>query len=967
MIGSNFHKYLINLGFSEKEILSSLSENVFSYSPYGQVPLVKYIVVKSEIELYNQHLKLWNQNSDCVFIAVDSDRTHIIDAKKKPKPNAVLGTSVCIKSFDYGINSAGFKDIDVEIISKNHIDSASFYHFVQQKQRKKEEVDKDLLLNLIALRNDLINENNEQIIHLLILRCLFVKYLEDRSIFEYDFLPNILKSKSSRNLISAFNEVCKINGDVFGSNRLSEEDIKVEYLDKLYLFFSTDYQSGQGTLFPYQFDNIPIQLISHVYEAFLKNDTKRGKGIYYTPSFVVNFMLSQSLKARAQENPQMKVLDPAVGSGAFLVESFKILRDALSKKYERRLSYEEKKYILENQLYGIDNDKDALQISAFSLYLALLEDESPEFIRHEIEYSNPILPSLIGSNLMNANTLVDHVFENIKFDFIVSNPPWGSVPTGTDKENIAEREAIDNKSGAYPEYNCVADYERSQAFLRRVERWQKSDTLTVMIVKNSIFLNDKTENFRYDFLEKNQIETFFELSHYNKILFKKKVIGKIRGKEPVEIGANEPCAIVIYKPNRNNTDYKINYISPKLTKLGEHFELIQYTTNELFHVRKNEFLENDRLWRILVNGDIESFRLISKLSSQKDVIVESRVGFQPSKTRELYGDPQLKKLIEPTDFIRYIQNMELSDFNWNQKVRRRTDGNVFKGRRLIFPVRPLKSDNILIRGILLDDEVLHKDNIISIKLKNLNNSIFKFSLGYLGLLNSKLFSFFFYQISSQWGKGEGKRESIRNIDTQNLPFKKIDDHILKKLDLLTKDIIEKKSKSINSENLESNLDELIFDLYELTEYEKEIIEEFYQISVDRADEKLSNVQSRDIIEYFNIFKDTFSLVLSPNHAINASYNISQNFGAIIKIAVEEKGAEKELAKDNTLQILQFVNNKQLFETDKLLKDEKIKIYEPKHFYLIKSNQFKDWTKRQAYKDAKEEIDLLLSNLPDSNE
>jgi hypothetical protein len=255
MIGSNFQKYLINLGFSEKEILSSLSEKDFSYSPHGQVPIVKYIVVKSEIELYNQHLKLWNQNSDCVFIAVDSDRTHIIDAKKKPKPNAVLGTSVCIKSFDYGINSDGFKDIDVEIISKSYIDSAGFYQFVQQKQRKKEEVDKDLLLNLIALRNDLMNEDNEQIIHLLILRCLFVKYLEDRSIFEFDFLPNVLKSKSAKNLILAFNEVCKINGDVFGSNRLSEDDIKVEYLDKLFLFFSTDYQSGQV--------NIPDYTVQH--------------------------------------------------------------------------------------------------------------------------------------------------------------------------------------------------------------------------------------------------------------------------------------------------------------------------------------------------------------------------------------------------------------------------------------------------------------------------------------------------------------------------------------------------------------------------------------------------------------------------------------------------------------------------------------------------------------------------------
>ena len=200
------------------------------------------------------------------------------------------------------------------MISKSYIDSSNFFQFVQQNQRKKQEVDKDLLLNLIALRNDLLENGNEQIVHLIILRCLFVKYLEDRRIFSSNYLSEILASKSVDRLISAFGEVCKINGDVFGGNRLNVEDIREDYLDKLHLFFSADYQSGQGTLFPYQFDNIPIQLISHVYEAFLNDNTKKGKGVYYTPSFVVNFMLSQSLKQKAEENPYLTVFDPAVGS-----------------------------------------------------------------------------------------------------------------------------------------------------------------------------------------------------------------------------------------------------------------------------------------------------------------------------------------------------------------------------------------------------------------------------------------------------------------------------------------------------------------------------------------------------------------------------------------------------------------------------------------------------------------------------
>jgi hypothetical protein len=958
MAMNNFHKYLTGLGFKDIELSKFPNEDIFNYSPdNGDMPSIKYILTNNDEEIFVHQLKLWNRNVDNVFIAVGKEKTYIVDCKKKPQRDI---QKISIESFDYGVNSKGFKNIDK--ISKSYIDSSYFFQFIQQKQRKKQEVDKDLLLNLIALRNDLLDSGNEQIVHLIILRCLFVKYLEDRGIFTTNYLSEILRSRSVDRLVAAFSEVCKINGDVFGGNRLTANDIRREYLDKLHLFFTADYQSGQGTLFPYQFNNIPIQLISHVYEAFLNNNTKKGKGVYYTPSFVVNFMLSQTLKKKANKNPYLTVFDPAVGSGAFLVESFKIIRDAQSKRLgKNNLSYDEKKLILQNQLWGIDVDSDALQISAFSLYLALLEDESSDFIKEKIENSHPILPSLIGSTLIHANTIYENVFENNAFDFIVSNPPWGSVPTGNDSEHISEREAIDNKKGDYPEYTEVADYERSQAFLRRIERWQKPDTTIVMIVKNSIFLNDKAVDFRKEFISKNKLETFYELSDYNRILFKKKTFKS--PKVNIEIGASEPCAIVIFTPNADNSDYKINYVAPKLTKLSEHFEIIQHTSNESFFVNKSEFAENDTLWRVLVKGDGETFKLISKVSNQKNLCVDSRVGFQPSKVEELYGDQHFINLIEPVDFIRFKIIKKLSHFNWNQKVRRRTDFNVFVGSRLIFPVRPLKEDCFQIKGVMLEDEILHKDNIISIKLRKFNDEEIQIGKAYLGLLNSKLFGYYLYHISSQWGIGEGKRESIRNVDTQKLPFKILETEENKKIEKLVVSIM----KNDNSFELESIIDENVYKLYELTDYEKEIINEFYQIKVERTGDKLKFVQSIDIHAYFEAFKESFELILSSDHTLNASYHISSNIGAIIKISIVEKNDEKNIEKDNTLQVLNFVKNKQITETDKLLKEEKIKLYESTHFYLIKSNQFKDWTKRQAYKDAKEEIDLLLSNLPDTHE
>ena len=964
MISGNFQKYLTSLNFTDKDISSFIEGNIFKFSPHPQAPAVKYILVESENterEIFKYHLELWNQNNDNAFIAVASQKTYIINLKSKPDRDAVLKSATCIKSFDYGVNSDGYKDIALDIISKDNITSTGFYQFLAEKQRNKQEVDKDLLLNLIALRNDMMENGNEQVIHLLILRCLFVKYLEDRKVFPKNFLPDILKNRVPRNLINAFSEVCKINGDVFGENMLTEKDIKPEYMSQLYLFFTTDYKSGQGTLFPYLFDNIPIQLISHVYEAFLKSDTKKNKGIYYTPTYIVDFMLSQSLKKIVKDNSNLKILDPAVGSGAFLVESFKIIRDS----YVRKLSFDEKKHILENQLFGIDIDNDALQITAFSLYLALLEDESHEFIKHEIEHSHPILPSLIGKTLIKANSIVDSVFEGEIFDFIVSNPPWGSVPGDDNADNIMAREAIDDHK-AFPEYESVADYERSQAFLARIARWRHEKTLTVMIVKNSIFLNDHAKDFRRDFLEKNQIGSFYELSHYNKVLFKKRVIGTVKEKS-VEIGASEPCAIVIYKRNTGNANYIINYISPRLTTMGEHFELIQYTANESFLIEKQEFVGYDMLWRILVNGDYECYKMIAgKIFTQRELEIEAKAGFQPKKNMRQLGTPIWKNLIEPNDFEAFYQaNQELRKFNWNQELHRKRNENIYLGHRLLIPVKPLKKDHQKLRAVHLEKEIVCSDNIIIIKLKN-NGKEYIDTYSYAALFNSKLLSFYFYQISAQWGKGEGKRAKLRNSDIESLPIKCINDKYTVKLNRYIEDIIKLRSVNQNADDAKDKIDELVFNLYGLTKYEKEIIKEFYEVNVERASAPL--VRQKDIENYFSVFKETFLLMFHQDYSINAVCSISANIGAIIKISIVNKKDECELGLDNTLQILQFVKNKQLNETDKLLKEEKIKIYDPpSHFYLIKSNQFKDWTRRQAIKDAKEEIGELLSNLPDTHE
>ena len=960
-MNNTFRNFLVKLGFPDQELPQDLVENVYDH-PVGKdhAVSVKYIYTPSEPDIFKQHQLLWNRNADPVFIAVSDSRSHLINVKEKPDRDRPLKHSICIKSFNYGVNSEGFENADIELISKNSIESAYFFDFVSKNQRKGQPVDKDLLLNLLALKNDLVEKGNEKTVHLLILRCLFVKYLEDRAIFGKDYLINILESQDVNRLKNAFDQVARINGDVFKFDHFEVTDIRPGYLGQLSLFFKSDYRSSQLKFFPYRFDQIPIQLISHVYEAFLKGSAKKGKGIYYTPAFLVNFMLSQSFAEKIKHNPKARILDPAVGSGAFLVEAFKVIQKA----YGEKLNFNAKKKILEEQLFGIDVDTNALQIAAFSLYLALLETEEPEFIRNEIERANPILPSLIGKTLVHGNTIVDDIFPDAVFDCIASNPPWGSVPTQSTETYQKEREAIDNKRGDYIEYKHVADYERSQAFLTRVSKWGDEDALFVMVVKNSIFLNDNARNFRCDLLERYQINTFYELSHYNKILFKKSSIGKIDD-EKIELGASEPCVVLIFRQKSSSKNI-IKYVSPKLTDFSEHFEIIHYGNQDSFELRQSDFLEKDSLWKVLVNSDVEGHDLIvNKLQKQKELGIEVRVGFQPQKEMKSLGTPDWQQIIEPSDFEQFYQtNPVLGQFNWNQDLRRKLSESIFKGARIVIPVRPLKSDRFLFRGLALEKKIFHKHNILSIKIKN-DNIYLNNYLPYLGIINSKLIGFLFFQLSTQWGKGEGKRDTLRNVDIEQLPLKEItDQEVDHQMTDLVKIIQRKKSDNQDCQYEIEQLNEMVFNLYGLLDYEKEIIKEFYEVRVNRADPKLSKVSVEDIRKYYEAFRDTFSLLLSKESSLDASYHISSNMGAVICFAIVSNKEAIEPERNPNFEIFNFVKSKQLRKSDslKILFEEKVKIYDNDKFYIIKSNRFKDWTVRQAIRDAKEEMELFINQL-----
>ena len=147
-------------------------------------------------------------------------------------------------------------------------------------------------------------------------------------------------------------------------------------------------------------------------------------------------------------------------------------------------------------------------------------------------------------------------------------------------------------------------------------------------------------------------------------------------------------------------------------------------------------------------------------------------------------------------------------------------------------------------------------------------------------------------------------------------------------------------------------------------FEKEIIREFYDVNVYRKSDIVKDKEPNDLQKYVNKFLNVFNFILDDNLTLNAEYSFS-NIGAAVCFTIVNKDNQITKITKADSKILEIVKQKQIEKSllSRALKEEKIKIYTPENFTIIKSKYFKDWTVRQAMKDANEEIGMIIKKLP----
>ncbi len=415
------------------------------------------------------------------------------------------------------------------VFSREAILKGSFDKYAESKKAKKgtaevdaaflEEIERwrELLARNIALRNSGLTQRQLNFaVQATIDRIIFLRICEDRGIEPYGGLLELQNGHQVyQRLFHLFYRADdRYNSGLFHFRPERDQASAVDALtpgltidDKtLKDIFKNLYYPDS----PYEFSVLPSDILGQVYEQFLgkvirlttghravveyKPEVRKAGGVYYTPTYVVDYIVKETVGKLVEDKKPvprspvsgLKVLDPACGSGSFLLGAYQFLLDWHLSAYLQnnpgkwakgkspriyqtgggwKLTINERKRILLDHIYGVDIDSQAVEVTKLSLLLKVLEGENDQSVKGQLTLDQRVLPDL-GGNIKCGNSLIGPDFfqgrqlgllddeESYRitafdwqvefpeimavggFDAVIGNPPWGGEFLNSELEYI---------------------------------------------------------------------------------------------------------------------------------------------------------------------------------------------------------------------------------------------------------------------------------------------------------------------------------------------------------------------------------------------------------------------------------------------------------------------------------------------------------------------------------------------------
>jgi len=853
-----------------------------------------------------------------ISIVTDFEEFSIYDCTTKPKPTDKASVAR-IKYITYDKYLEEF-DFLWDVFAKENLPKGHFDKYVQSDTRKKgtATVDDEFLKSIeqwrtflatnIALRNKSLNEDEiNYAVQKIIDRIIFLRMCEDRGVEQYGGLKKAAeKGEIYRNLFAFY----RMADDKYNSGLF---DLKK---DKITPAINVDNKVMKDIIkelyYPnceYEFSVMPADILGSVYEQFLgktirltmghhakieeKPEVRKAGGVYYTPKYIVDYIVENTVgKLLEGKTPKqvekIKICDPACGSGSFLIGAYQFLLDWHLKYYtnnppkkkkdspltpDRNLTTAEKKRILLNNIYGVDIDTQAVEVTKLNMLLKALEGETQASISRQLSFFHGrILPNL-NDNIKCGNSLIGsdfydnqlgmfpeqmkkinafdweegfpEIFKQGGFDAVIGNPPYFNI-------NTVEKSSYKYFERKYKEihtgYNDIMYY-----FVFKSISLLKKNAVCGLITSN-YYLGNKYAELLRKFLSQHIIAI---------INFKDQMIFE---------NVNIHTSIIFLE--KESRDTKVEFFLPRKGKelntqnLIDSFKKISLLrkklTDDWVVAQKNELDLIERLQEHILLGDISTIEKGStsgknKIFTVSDEIIKKRKIEKALLRKNIKnGDIQKYNIKDRQQYLIYIDNktnpkqypnlykyllehkVELSKrnevkrglYDWYRLERPRKKEIFDASEKLVVPYRA--SSN---RFAYDNEQYFNDGGDVRVIVLNKNEKI---SIKYLlGILNSKLMNWFYEFI----GKPKGNSREYFNEPLSKIPIiainftnnkaKEKHDQIVKLVDNLlqlnkqlqtTKLETQRRQIQRTIAHSEKKIDELVYELYGLSKKEIEIIE-----------------------------------------------------------------------------------------------------------------------------------------------
>ena len=820
-----------------------------------------------------------------------------------------------------------------------------------------------ILARNMALRNKELSEDEVNFaVQLTIDRIIFLRIAEDRGIETYGRLRNLLDlsndDKDDYPVYNGFIQLCKKADDKYNSGLFHFTEEKDINLDSDTLTPNLHVDDGvlkkiiKGLYYPdspYEFSMISTEILGNIYEQFLgkvirltenhraiiddKPEVKKAGGVYYTPQYIVDYIVENTvgelLKGKTPNKvSELRIVDPACGSGSFLLGAYQKLLDwhvdyysnldqppknviYTDKKGIVRLTIQEKKRILKNNIYGVDIDSQAVEVTKLSLLLKVLEDENKDLLEAQQKLIQERALPYLGDNIRCGNSLIgtdileqedltteeiskmnpfdwedefSEIFENGGFDAVIGNPPY--VGEKGNKENFRYIKKTEwGKQYYYTKMDLF------YFFYHKSLDICKDDGLISFITTNYFLTADGAIHLRNDFKSRasiikvinfNELQVFKNAKGQHNIIFilEKSNIKKNKGeiiniKLKGELNSNMFSKILekryenaiftkisqddFFKGESNlifleghgdSTDVNstTNLINNILTKMKDGIKLkeileinsgaditISKITKKHVDAYGSKFIKGEGVF-VLTDEEFENMNIPQdELSIIKPFIKNSdilRYNIKTPTKKLIYTNSDTKINKYPTiknhliKFKRiFTDQMERYDekYPWFM-IHRPREERIFLNEKIILPYRSI--DN---KFAYSDSPIYASRDVFFLLLKNEDFDI-KFLLA---LLNSKIYYIWLYYRGKRKGETlELYATPVGNIPIPNVPLeeqKPFIDLANKMIELskqlqITKTPKEKRLLEKQIEVTDKKINQLVYELYDLTDEEIEIVE-----------------------------------------------------------------------------------------------------------------------------------------------